>query len=114
MATGPTRVLIEAARAARRHPPLAAPLFINLWCRRHGGAQSWHPDAFTDLDEAAADAAQPSLYAYAGTLMVTGGRGRLLDLSAHGARLLAEARRERADERRHRRGLAAGAGRNVL
>lgn len=107
--------LLETARdAARRNRPLPAPVYVNLWLRRRAGGICYQPDVFTDLDDAAADAAQPSLYSYAGTIVVTASGCELLDLSEHGAAVERARRADRAEERRHRRGLGSGAGRGVL
>ncbi|MBF0374023.1 MAG: hypothetical protein HQL38_03495 [Alphaproteobacteria bacterium] len=110
-------VVGAAALAARRRslgPPRA--VFVNLWARSGRDGASVQADCHDDLDEAAADAASPSLYAYAGTLMAGGpdGPARLLDLSAHGEAVLAEAERGRRDEDRLSAALGRGAGRPVL
>ncbi|MBF0335443.1 MAG: hypothetical protein HQL40_17655 [Alphaproteobacteria bacterium] len=109
-------VVGAAAQAARRRPfgPPRA-VFVNLWARSGREGISVQADCHDDLDEAAADAASPSLYAYAGTLMgAPDGPARLLDLSAHGAAVLAEAERGLRDEDRLAAALCRGAGRPVL
>lgn len=109
-------VVGAATRAARRRrlgPPRQ--VFVTLWARRGRDGVSVQGDCHDDLDQAAADAASPSLYAYAGTLMAgPDGEARLLDLTAHGEAVLAEAARSLRDEDRLAAALCRGAGRNVL
>lgn len=99
-------------------PPLrglAATVFINLWARRHHGALSYQAELFRDLDAAAIDAASPSLYVYAGTIVAEiDGSTRLIDLAALGGAILRDDRRNAADELRLELGLQRGAGRIVL
>lgn len=96
-------------------PTLPQPLFVNLWTRRAAGRASWQADLFLAADDAAADAASPSLYCYAGTVALwPAAPPRLLDLSAHGAAVLADRLADAAAEAAHERGLRQGAGRRVL
>lgn len=91
---------------------LASTLFVNLWRRRGGGYQA---DLYVDRDDAAADAAAPSLYAYAGTVvLVPGAPPRWADLERHGAAVRDERAADAAEEAAHERALRQGAGRRVL
>jgi hypothetical protein len=99
--------------------PLAAALtqalFLNLWRRCDGKGAAYQADLYTDRDEAAADAASPSLYRYAGTvILVPGAPPRLADLSHLGGAVLVERAADAAEEAAHIRALTTGAGRRVL
>ncbi len=95
-------------------PALSQALFLNLW-RRTGRAAGYQADLYTDRDEAAADAASPSLYAYAGTVVLVPGLApRWADLATHGAAVLTERAAAAAEEAAHEHSLRHGAGRRVL
>jgi len=90
-------------------------VFVNLWSRRAGGRVSYQAEVFTDPDDAALDAASPSIYAYAGTVCaLPGGETRFADLSGRGAGLRRDDASAARDETAHERGLRQGAGRTVL
>lgn len=108
--------VLERARAAfSARRPMVGPVLVNLWARRRGGRLSYQVEVFDDLDDAAADAASPSIYGYAGTLMAApDGTAALLDLTAHGDAVRGEAAEAAAEEERLECGLRQGAGRIVL
>lgn len=94
---------------------LPQPLFLNLWTRRAAGRASWQADLFVTVDDAAADAASPSLHSYAGTVALwPAAPPRLVDLSVQGAAVLADRRADAAAESAYERGLRQDAGRRVL
>ncbi len=96
-------------------PPIPRPVYVNLWVRRARGGSSVQAEAFADRDTAAADAASPSLYTYAGTLIGGGDGGATWDdLSGHGLAVLRERADQAAEEAALERGLRGGAGRPVL
>lgn len=94
---------------------LATTLFLNLWRRRAPRGSGYQADLYTDRDEAAADAASPSLYHYAGTVVIApAAPPRLVDLTGLGAAVLAERAADATEEAAFARSLSRGAGRPVL